>query len=327
MMNKLDLEELEAELADFAPAEKKLGLSTLEERIVAGFEEIQRFYEWRGQLPQASEAGDIFERLYAVRLERLRTLEQCRILLEPRDHQGLLRPAAVCQSEPGYSPSTDELLSELSEVTDPANLTELHHVRPMADRQAPEEIASREKCPDFARFKPLFSQAEEELKSGLRQTRRFVKDASIEVGNFFILSGQFVYVAEVGETIKTANGKNDARLRVIYANGTQSNILRRSLQRALYKDDAGRRLITVDLGPLFTQTWDDEDIESGTIYVLRSLSDHPFVTEHRDLIHKIGVTGGRVETRIANAAQDATFLLANVEIVATYTRLPHFFLN
>jgi hypothetical protein len=58
--------------------------------------------------------------------------------------------------------------------------------------------------------------------------------------------------------------------------------------------------------------------ESGTIYVLRSLSDHPFVAEHRELIHKIGVTGGKVETRIANAAHNATYLLADVEVVASY---------
>ena len=52
--------------------------------------------------------------------------------------------------------------------------------------------------------------------------------------------------------------------------------------------------------------------------MLRSLSNHPFVAEHRELIHKIGVTGGKVETRIANAEKDATYLLAEVEIVATY---------
>ena len=61
-----------------------------------------------------------------------------------------------------------------------------------------------------------------------------------------------------------------------------------------------------------------DDIESGTIYVLRSRSDHPFVAEHRELIHKIGVTGGKVETRIAGADKDATYLLAEVDVVATY---------
>ena len=125
-------------------------------------------------------------------------------------------------------------------------------------------------------------------------------------------------MAEIGETIKAPNGESDARLRVIYSNGTESNLLRRSLQRALYKDEAGRRLTDPNAGPLFSENWEEDDIESGTIYVLRSLSNHPFVAEHRELIHKIGVTGGKVETRIANAAHDATYLLADVEVVASY---------
>lgn len=110
----------------------------------------------------------------------------------------------------------------------------------------------------------------------------------------------------------------DARLRVIYANGTESNLLRRSLQRALYKDETGRRLSDPDMGPLFGGEAEPDDIESGTIYVLRSKSNHPYVVEHRELIHKIGVTGGKVETRIAGANKDATYLLADVYVVATY---------
>jgi hypothetical protein len=57
---------------------------------------------------------------------------------------------------------------------------------------------------------------------------------------------------------------------------------------------------------------------SGTIYVLRSKSSLPIVTENRDVLHKIGVTSGKVERRIANAKLDPTFLMAEVEIVATY---------
>ncbi len=125
-------------------------------------------------------------------------------------------------------------------------------------------------------------------------------------------------MAEVGDAIKAPNGESDARLRVVYSNGTESNLLRRSLQRALYKDDTGRRITDPDMRPLFGDASEPEDIASGTIYVLRSQSTHPFVAAHRELIHKIGVTGGKVETRIAGAAKDATYLLADVEIVATY---------
>ena len=48
------------------------------------------------------------------------------------------------------------------------------------------------------------------------------------------------------------------------------------------------------------------------------MSNHPIVKKHREVLHKIGVTGGDVERRISNAKNDATYLLADVEIVATY---------
>ncbi len=92
----------------------------------------------------------------------------------------------------------------------------------------------------------------------------------------------------------------------------------RSFQRALHRDTAGRRITDPDAGPLFGSETSEDDLESGTIYVLRSKSEHPDIAAHRELIHKIGVTGGRVEARIAHASTDATYLLADVEVIATY---------
>lgn len=291
-----------------------------EERIVAGFEDILRFYQTHGRAPQHGEERDIFERLYAVRLDQLRKLPEAHALLTelvtPKLLEGNQVPAVDIDAL-----DEDELLAELGigeEVAEAGDITVLRHVRSSVEKRAAEEVAERNACEDFERFRPLFEQVEEELKSGVRKTLRFGRDASVAEGNYFILGGQLAYVAEVGEAIKAPNGDNDARLRVIYANGTESNLLLRSLQRALYKDDTGRRLTDPDMGPLFNGEVEPEDIETGTIYVLRSKSSHPFVAEHRELIHKIGVTGGKVESRIAGADKDATYLLAGVDIVATY---------
>jgi len=313
-----DLDDLRSELDDFAQPAKKGGKSALEERVIAGFEEIQRFVDEHGQEPQHGEDKDIFERLYAVRLEQIRKQEICRAILSPIDHQGLLKSVVSSSADIAAPIDDDELLVELEGIGVKSELSELKHVRSTAEIKVAEEIANREKCEDFEGFKPLFQKAKNEIAEGVRQTRPFGKEVSVEIGNFFILNGQLVFVAEVGEEIKAPNGANDARLRVIFDNGTESNLLRRSLQRALYKDEAGRRVTDPDLGPLFKDTADEDDIESGTIYVLRSLSDHPFITEHRELVHKIGVTGGKVETRIQNAEIEATYLLAKVEIVASY---------
>lgn len=292
-----------------------------EERIIAGFEDILRFHQAHGRAPLHGEDRDIFERLYAVRLDQIRKLPEAQTLLAGLDAPGLLLSGAAAASTDVHAMDEDTLLAELGIVdslTDQNDVTVLRHVRSHVEKRAAEEVAERTSCQDFDKFQPLFEQAERDLKSGYRMAQRFGRNASIASGDHFIVGGQLAYVAEIGETIKAPNGESDARLRVIYANGTESNLLRRSLQRALYKDETGRRLSDPGIGPLFGDAPEQDDIESGTIYVLRSLSKHPFVVEHRELIHKIGVTGGKVETRIAGAEKDATYLLADVEVVATY---------
>lgn len=323
-MSDFDLDELRDELAGFAQPEKKGGRSPREERVIAGFEEVQRFVEKNGHPPRHGEDGDIFERLYAVRLDRLRSREECTALLTPFDTQGLLSSAPNVVSVAADSMDDDALMAELDGAAGSSDITTLRHVRTSAEKREAEEIASREKCLDFETFKPLFQQVKSDLDSGARTTRPFVKDAGflkadIHAGQFFILGGQTAYVAEVGEPIKAPNGETDARLRVIYSNGTESDLLLRSLQRALYKDEAGRRITEPSAGPLFSGEKGDDDVASGTIYVLRSKSDHPVVAANRGVLHKIGVTGGDVARRIANAKLDPTFLMADVEIVATYT--------
>ncbi len=105
---------------------------------------------------------------------------------------------------------------------------------------------------------------------------------------------------------------------MIYDNATESDLVLRSLQRDLNKDKASRRITDPDLGPLLSEVDEPDDLPTGYIYVLRSKSEHPFVAEHRSVIHKIGVTGGDVKSRIAGAKKDPTYLLSDVEIVATF---------
>ena len=294
-----------------------------EERIIAGFEDILRFHQEHGRAPLHGEGRDIFERLYAVRLDQLRKLPEAQTLMAGLDGPGLLAGAATTQANVDEL-DEDALLAELGIDTEPAgqsDITVLRHVRPYVEIKAAEEIANRTPCKDFDHFKSLFDEAGAGLKVGTWMTKPFVKNASIELGDFFIIGGQIAYVAEMHEGTKTKDGRDNPRLRIIFDNHTESNLLLRSLSRSLYPDGntpVGRRLIRRDDGPLFAATSEPEDIESGTIYVLRSLSNHPFITEHRELIHKIGVTGGNVQDRIAGAEKDATYLLADVEVVATY---------
>ncbi len=331
---------------------RAVGHTPREERVIAGFEDVLRFYQAQGHLPINHREADIFERLYAVRLEQLRQLPEAQTLLAPLDSMGVLSGHA--QAHAGHSVNADALdddaLLAVLEADKGAasnhDLTQLTHVRSYEERKAAQLIGKNTRCQDFESFKPLFKAVQQDLDSGLRTARRFKEDADINQDEFYILGGLLAYVAQMGDLTKDEYSKWDGRLRVIYSNGTESNILRRSLQKALYKDLGGRRITDPNAGPLFAEhDSDDSDevldvnvdvdvvlglsqsanttiveggIASGTIYVLRSLSSHPYIVEHRDLVHKIGVTGGNVAERIAGAANDATYLLADVEVVASY---------
>lgn len=318
MADKSDAELL-AELGVDPISEKIETHSPREARIIAGFEDIQKFVEEHGHTPRHGEERDIFERLYAVRLDRIRKLPEIRELLADLDHQGLL---AKSDEEPAVEPEgldDEELLAALGvDTSETAPITELKHVRSLAERKAAEEIADRKKCEEFEKFAPLFDMVREDLKTGRRKTRRYARMAGIKQGEFFVINGQIAYVANVGEEFETEYDRRDSRLRVIYDNGTESDLLLRSLQRALHRDETGRRVTEPDAGPLFAEEEEIEGDETGTIYVLKSLSDHPEIASRRDVFLKIGVTGGEVSKRIANAEKDPTFLRAPVEIVATY---------
>jgi hypothetical protein len=317
-MDEMDDRELLEALGVSAEPKTLSARTAQEERVIAGFEDILKFVDEHGRAPQHGEGRDIFERLYAVRLDRLRALPDCRALLARFDKHNLL--AAPAPAYGGFAEESDDaLLAELGiEKTNEPDITKPTHVKPREVVRAAETVADRTRCPDFERFRPLFARVRADLEASVRETRRFGEDAEIKKGEFFILGGQIAYVADMDDEFVTDYGRPDRRLRVIYDNGTESDLLLRSLQRALYKDEAGRRITDPVAGPLFANKASDDDIESGTIYVLRSKSQHPEIAKHRDLIHKIGVTGGDVETRIAHAALDATYLLADVEIVATY---------
>jgi hypothetical protein len=325
-MNEIDDDELQQALAeDFGVAEKPAGRSALEQRILAGFEDIQRFVKQHGRPPQHGEGRDIFERLYAVRLERLRQSPECRAVLKDVDTGGLLAEAPGTANRDPAEVDDAELQAALGDLVED-DVTRLVHVRSSEERKAAEEVAQRTPCVDFETFRPVFEKVQAELDSGLRRTEKFHHDGKLEPGDLFVLGGQKVLVAAyASEIVMKEFGRHDRRLRVIFDNGTESNLLLRSLQRALYKDDRNRRILSpgaaesdAEAAPLFAGELSENDTQSGTIYVARSLSAHPFVAAHRDLIHKIGVTGGAVASRVANARKDPTFLLADVEVLAEY---------
>jgi hypothetical protein len=304
-----------------------------QERIIAGFEDIQRFYREHKRLPQHGEGRDIFERLYAVRLDRIRGNAECLDLLMRMDVDGILTDR-VCEPSEGYSlDSDDELLEALGVSASDDDITTMKHVRSAAERNAernvPEEVAQRKTCEDFDSFRLDFEAIQADLETGRQSTELFKTSSRSQIrrGDWFIVDGQKALVADAGDWFTPEHGERDRRLRVIFDNGTESDLLLRSLRRALNKDENSRRIVPPqleieeddsDIGPLFASTMEDGDYESGAIYVARSLSENPFVQENRELLHKIGLTTGDPEKRVSNAKKETTYLFAAVELVAVY---------
>ena len=308
------------ELGVEVKVKKKASLSARDERVIAGFEEIQRFIEEHGREPSFDNDKDIFERLYATRLEQIRRQSDCVELLKDGDHQDLLNESSILESDSDGDLDDDALLSELGLNSEGGknDITELTHVKPRAEVSRPEEVGQRTICSDFEIFKPLFDAVQADIKSGKRKIIPYAKDSSVEKGNVFILSGQVVYVSEVGETFTGVDGRNENRLRVIFDNGVESNQLMHSLQKRLWDDKSSRRITDLSMGPLFDDQPTEDDQASGTIYVARSQSDHPLIAENKNVVHKIGVTSGTVDSRLAGAEGDPTFLFAKADLVASF---------
>jgi hypothetical protein len=139
----------------------------------------------------------------------------------------------------------DELL-----VAPGSDIFNLRHARPAAAR--PDRVSERKACKDFEQFKPLFAACVFDLTAGKRKSMSFANEQEIEPGEFFILNGVMVYVAEVNDP-HIRNGNRNARLRLIFENGTEGENLLRSLATELYKDPNGRRISDPTAGPLYSR--------------------------------------------------------------------------
>ena len=289
-------------------------LTAEESRIVRGFIEIADFVEREGRLPIVQPGASTFEKMYRTRLEVIQAHPEWHPLVADKDPRGLVTADLSETLPPSSAPRLSEIIGQVPD-SDAAqdSIFNLRHVRSREEIAAAEEIAGKEACPDFEKFKPLFDQVVKDLESGSRESERFSNEREIMEGQFFILKGVMCYVAERSQTFEQA-GRPNERLRVVFANGTQSRLLSRSLAAELYKPEAKGRRISPrrdNLGPLFEGS---EQSQTGSIYVLRSLSDDPYIQLHKHSLFKIGFTTGSIAKRIAAAETDPTYLLAPVEV-------------
>jgi hypothetical protein len=326
-MSRLTLEQILAledhdDLLDVKPAAANAGSDT--SRINHDFEELNRFVDHHGFVPGEGTYDrklSVKERVLSMRLKSYRDNSKIRELLNGYDRHGLFseeKAATVKLPE-----SLDEILDLDDELlnTPSDDIFTLRHARSKAAR--PDRVSERKPAKDFENFRPLFDVCVADLVSGKRKSLKFANEQEINAGEFFILNGVMVYVAEVNDP-HFRNGKRNARLRLIFENGTEGENLLRSLATELYKDPSGRRISNPEFGPLFGSGPATESISAsggrvtGCIYVVKSLSAAPEIAKLDGHLFKIGFTTGAFEDRIRLAKDDPTFLLAPVHPVRTY---------
>ncbi len=291
-------------------APEKAAKLTASDRLERSFLEIVEFCRQHGRIPR-SDTRDIAERKLGARLDGILANEDKIAALTHLDEFNLL----VVPEPPK---SLDELLDsdDLDLLEDNSGLLDTSDLPARAQRTEPDEIAQRVRSADFAAFEPLFKQKQAEIASGAAKLVEFPGEKYVKEGAFFVLAGVMAFVAEVREPEASPSGTAKERLRCIFENGTESSMYRRSLATRLYearrKNEGSYAVVAAELHSIL-----EDDEHTGFIYILRSLSDDPQIASMQDL-YKIGFTTGTVEKRIAHAVDQPTYLMAPVEIVASY---------
>ncbi len=280
---------------------------TTDERLAASFEEITEFVRVNGCEP-APDSSDVAEIKLHARLQALRDNDEAREALVDRDDFSLLvepeAPASVAQA------AADDPLGLLDAGAE--DVFTLRHV-PKVPAAQPDRVAQRKPCADFEVFKPLFDRCHAELRAGTRKVIRFRNEQEIREHAFYVHRGVLTYVAEEGER-RIEHGRPNARLRCIFENGTEADLLLRSFASQLYR--FGRQ-VTDPVEATNDAVEMQLDGRTGSVYVLRSHSEDPAVQAIPDL-HKIGFTTSNIAKRTSGASRHATFLGADVEEISRY---------
>ena len=280
-----------------------------DDRLVGSFEEINAFIQNYGHEPQKS--ANMSERTLYSRLEGIRQNPEKIAALKHYDRFNILQVVEIN--------SIDDILNDdafgLLGGDDSDDIFTLKHIPKQKETTMPDYVASRKPCKEFDKYEHLFTKVQVELKTGIRKVVKFQNEQQIKKGYYFILKGVLLYVADVGEQIKTS-GKTNARLKLIFENGTESDMLLRSLSAELYKH--GKRVSEYDetnLEGLYEVNEKDE--KSGYIYILESCSEDEKIASIKNL-YKIGYSTMPAKERIKNAATEPTYLMAPVRIISVY---------
>ncbi len=309
-------------LKDVLPAKPKAKAST--DPVVQNFLEIVAFIDAHGREPSPENLGEklLAQRLYAYRLnsqfaERVRQYDTCGLL-----NGNINKPEPVAPAKEIEVSSLDDIFASdtlglLDDID--TSIFKMEHVAAPKDKDTPDEIAQRKPCADFYNYQRFFEDMHKLLNTNAVIVKDTIREADVREGHAFIVNGMMCYVDKILKTgIITTDGRDNPRYRVVFDNGTETNLLRYSLVKALSYDPHSKYIDT-DLN-LFSDgsiKITRKDRPTGFVYVLGTDSKAPELATLKasKKLVKIGYSTQPVEKRISNAEKESTYLFAPVRIL------------
>ncbi|WPQ63419.1 GIY-YIG nuclease family protein [Chitinophaga sancti] len=282
-------------------------------RLIDSFEEISQFYSEHEREP---DTRNIVEFQLKSRLDAIRSNPNKVRFLKKYDFYGLLAGAGV--KDVGVNDILENDSLGILDEEDESDIFKLKFAKP-SERIKPDYLSRRKACKDFDLYEGMFKTIHGDLKSGQRRLIEF-NEKSLLPGRFFILNGVTFFLKTIdGKTEMNdfkSGGRNrfDGNTLCIFDNGTESDMLYRSLVKAMNLDGF---MVSEPVKRVKNQVEEVNDIFNGYLYVLKSKSTNPHVSSIENL-YKIGYTTNSVTQRINNAKNEATYLFSDVEVIATY---------
>lgn len=304
---------------------KTSSIKTDEERLIDSFEEINSFFDKNKREPNKSSMSEYG---LMAKLKNFRENEAQKKILKPFDRYNLLGYVEMDKTTIDDILNEDDELGLLDSDKD-LDIFKFKHTPKPEERAEADFVAQRKplKEKEFEKYEEMFQKVHKEIKEGNRKIKPFKNiEKNLHVGDFYLMDGILLYLesanlkTEEKELDSGNRVRTEGRTRTIFENGTYSNMLYRSLGKQIQKN-----------GKLITNTYDkiqkdlfvntglvmEEDIQSGCIYVLKSKSSNAQLANIKDL-YKVGFASNSVDERIKNAKNEATYLFADVQKVATY---------
>lgn len=291
-----------------------------DERLSASFNEVNDFIEKYNKEPQPNPANISEFQLYS-RLKKIRENPEKMLSLQDQDVHGLLNveKKEINSIDDIFNDDTFDLLN------DDTDLFDFKHTPKDHERAATDFVARRKPLKDFDKYEQQFKEIQKDLAEGKRKLVDF-KMGNLREGTYYVHNGVLFLLEQINIDRKEhykedgTRVREDGRTRCVFENGTESNMLKRSVEKILYANGQVVSENSNKVNENFIENFSnitDKDEEAGYIYVLRSKSKDERIRAI-DNLYKIGYSKVEVEERIKNAEKDPTYLMAQVKIITAW---------